>query len=354
MAHGRGIKRRRRVRVEDGVGGGACPARLISRVGEVRERGTSIVQAIRRPAGGLAIALGVCVALFVLPERWRAPVKGQAADGLRPAQEAAQWVRRQGRLLTQQVGRHLHIAGEAAQLEAEIAQLTEENRRLVAQVASLRLAADEAAAAAHGARLLTPRAVEARVLGRQALAWLGRAQLLDVGRSAGVENDALVLDCGQDCQVRPGQLVLGENCVWGRIAEVGRCTSVARSVVDTGYRDLVRIVGQKVAARGVRRGPQGVLEGTGTSRAKISRVEVTEPVEVGDLVYTAAEVGLLARPVLVGQVVHVARPVGSGCWEIWMEPAVGSRAPDRLSVLTAEMNAARIATLPGGPGQEKK
>lgn len=149
-------------------------------------------------------------------------------------------------------------------------------------------------------------------------------------------------------------LVLGEDCVWGRIAEVGRCTSLARSVVDKGYRDLVQIVGQKAAARGVRRGPQGVLEGTGTGRAKIGRVEVTAPVEVGDLVYTAAEVGLLARPALVGQLVRVERPVGSGYWEIWMEPAVGPRAPERLSVLTAEVNTARVAATPGHTVEEKK
>jgi cell shape-determining protein MreC len=176
--------------------------------------------------------------------------------------------------------------------------------------------------------------------------------LLDVGRAVGVANDALVLDAGQDLQLRPGQMLLGEDCVWGRIAEVGRCTSLARSVTDAGYRDLVQIVGQRAAARGVRRGPQGVLEGTGARQAKINRVEVTEPVEVGDLVYTAAEVGLLAQPALVGQLVRVERPVGSGYWELWMEPAVGHYPPQRLSVLTAEVNTARTAAW--SRAQEKK
>jgi hypothetical protein len=314
------------------------------------DRGTTRLERLRGPAGALAIAVALCAALVFLPERWRAAFKGQAADTLRPAQVALRWMRGAGRGLTERVGRQWHAAGETARLDAEITRLTEENRRLLEQLASLRVAA----AAPAGDSLLVPRPVEARRLGRQALAWLGRAQLLDVGRSAGVEIDALVLDCGQDRQLQPGHLVLGENCVWGRVAEVGRVTSLVRSVVDVGYRDLVQIVGQKAAARGVRRGPQGLLEGTGGALAKISRVDVTEPVEVGDMVYTAAEVGLLARPALVGQVRQVKRPVGSGCWEIWMEPALGKRTPERVTVLTAEVNAARTAAVPGSRVQEKK
>jgi cell shape-determining protein MreC len=309
------------------------------------------MQFLRRPASVLAIALAVCALLALLPERWRAPLKGRVADSLRPGQEAVCWTRGVGRVLTQRVAAYCQSADAAARQQAEIARLNAENRRLAEEVATLRRAAQETTA---GAGLLRPRAVEARVLGCQALAWLGRARLLDIGRTAGVESDALVLDCGQDLQLRPGQLVLGEDCVWGRITEVGRCTSLARSVTDVGYRDLVQVVGQTAAARGVRRGPQGVLEGTGSRWAKIGRVEVTEPVEVGDLVYTAAEVGLLARPALVGRLVRVERPVGSGYWELWMEPAVGPRAPERLSVLTAEVNPARVAGVPDHREQEKR
>ena len=319
----------------------------------MRDRGTNPMHLVRRPAHVLAIALAACAALVFLPERWRSALKGQAADALRPAQKAALWVRGAGQDFAQHAGRRWRAAGEAARLEVEIARLTEENRRLVEQVTALRAAAAQSAAGADATRLLQPRLIEARVLGQQALAWLGRAQLLDAGRSAGVENGALVLDCGRDLRVQPGQLVLGENCVWGRIAEVGRATSLVRSVVDAGYRDLVQIVGQRAAARGVRRGPQGVLEGTGAGQARINRVEVTEPVEKGDLVYTAAEAGLLARPVLVGQVVRVRRTVGSGYWEIWVEPAAGRRAPEQLSVLTAAVNPVRVAALPGRAEENK-
>jgi cell shape-determining protein MreC len=318
------------------------------------------MERVRRPSVVLALALGGCAVLLTLPERWRAALKSYAADGLRPAQVAVSDARVAAARWVGVAGRRFRAAGEAAQLQAEIERLREENRRLASQLAALRVEAEPPAAATGS--LLKPRAVEARVLGRQAMAWLGRAQVLDVGRTSGAENGSLVLtsanslviDGGADRRLQPGQLALGENCVWGRVAEVGRYASLVRGVLDVGYRDLVQIVGQKAAARGLRRGPQGVLEGTGGTQAKISRVEVAEPVEVGDLVYTAAELGLLARPALYGHVVRVERPVGAACWEIWMEPTVGRRVPERLSVLTAEVNPARMATSPAASPEQKR
>lgn len=322
---------------------------------------TNLMELIRRPAVVLAIALLGCAVLLCLPERLRGPIKGRAADWLRPAQQAVLQARSAGRRLGEGLDRHFRASADADRLESELARLAEENRRLAAELSALRLAVDAPPGALAAGSLLRPRPVEARVLGRQALAWLGRAQMLDVGRSAGAENGTLVLapspvvlDCGHDRSVKPGHLVLGENCVWGRIAEVGRYTSLVRGLLDPGYRDVVQIVGQKAAARGARHGPPGVLEGTGGPRAKISRVEVTEPVEVGDLVFTAAESGLLARPVLYGQVARVERPVGSACWDIWMEPAAGNRVPDRLLVLTAELNSARTAASPVRQQETKK
>lgn len=322
--------------------------------------GANMMERIRQPAVVLAIALIGSAALVCLPERYRTWIKGHTADTLRPAQVAMLGVRRETARWAAVARRQFRTASEAARLESEITRLTEENRQLAARLAALQLESN-APAAASGS-LLKARTVEARVLGRQALAWLGRAQLLDVGRTAGAENGALVLtsphalivDGGADRSLKPGQLALGENCVWGRIAEVGRYTSLVRGLLDPGYRDLVQIVGQKAAARGLRRGPQGVLEGTGAPQAKISRVEVAEPVEVGDLVYTAAELGLLARPALYGQVVRVQRPVGSAFWEIWMEPAGGARVPDRLSVLTADLRPSRLATSAAEGEHEKK
>lgn len=314
----------------------------------------SPIAIVRRPAVVLAIALAGCATLMFLPERWRSPVKGFAADCLRPGQQVVRQARAAGSRGATLVRSYFQAGSDTARLASELARITEENRRLAAEVAALRVRAASATTEPSGGGLLRARLLEARVLGRQALAWLGRAEMLDVGRTAGAETGTLVLDCGQDRNLKSGQLVVGEDCVWGRIAEAGRYTSLVHGPLDVAYRDVVQIVGQKAAARGLRRGPQGLLEGIGGPQAKISRVQVTEPIEVGDLVYTASESGLLVRPALYGRVVRLERPVGSACWEIWMEPAVGSRMPDRLLVVTAELNPARLAAPPARPQEAKR
>jgi cell shape-determining protein MreC len=291
----------------------------------------------------LFLAVAGCLVLMFLPARWIAPVKARALDSLRPAQALVLAARREARDRSARLAGHFQSAGESARRDAELIRLRDENRQLAGQLARLRLAAEGPSDASAAPRLVKASPVEARVLGRQALSFLGRAELLDVGRSSGAEADGLVLDCGRDRSVQAGQIVIGEACVWGRIAEVGRSTSLVRRLVDAGYRDLVQVVGQRAATRGVRRGPQGVLEGIGGELARISRVDVTEPIEAGDMVYTAAETGVLPHPVLYGQVARVERPVGSACWEIWMKPAAGRQAPERLSVLSLELNPLRTA-----------
>lgn len=311
--------------------------------------------ASRRPEVALLAAAGCCLVLALLPGRWMAPVKSAAADCLQPAQVAIRAARSRAAAWGAQAAAWGQNASQAALREAELARLREQNQRLAAELAQLRLAAEISSDTDRVPRLVRASTVEARVLGRQALAFLSRNELLDVGRAAGVEPAGLVvtppsivLDCGRDRSLEPGQIVADEVCVWGRIAEVGRWTSLVRRLDEPGYRDLVQIVGQRAAQRGVRRGPQGVLEGTGGQLARISRVEVSEPVEVGDLVYTVCEAGLLPRPVLYGRVARLERPVGSAYWEIWMAPAAGRQVPDRLSVLTLRVSPLRTAAASRG------
>ncbi len=70
---------------------------------------------------------------------------------------------------------------------------------------------------------------------------------------------------------------------------------------------------------------------------------MTEPVSIGDLVYSLHGQGILPRPILCGRVVRLERPVGATHWEIWVEPALAVREPDCVLVLKAELNAARAA-----------
>jgi cell shape-determining protein MreC len=299
------------------------------------------------PSRLLAMGLLVSALLALLPGRWTAPTRGATAALLRPGQTAALGLRRRAARATTWVRCHFQAAGRLAEAEAELQRLAEENRRLAAElaVAQTRLSDPMDDAQNNEDRLLSARCVPARVLGRQARAFLGRHHLLDVGSRDGIEPDALVVDApglidrGRDAEIQPGQLVLAGRRIWGKIIELGSQTSVVRGVTEPGYRDLVQL--------GSARGPQGILEGTGEPLARIRLVEVTQPVSVGDPVYAAAGKGVLTVPLLYGRIVRLERPVGAAHWDIWMQPAVADE-PERVAVLRTELNPLRVAEK--GPG----
>ena len=130
--------------------------------------------------------------------------------------------------------------------------------------------------------------------------------------------------------------------MWGKIVELGSHASVVRGVTEPGYRDLVGL--------GDSAGTEGMLEGTGQPLVRIRLVAVTEPVSVGDRVYTATGKGVLPVPLLYGRIVRLQRPVGAAYWEIWMQPAVAEE-PERVAVLRVELNPLRVAEKESGARQ---
>lgn len=301
-----------------------------------------LIAKLTSPAGTLGIGLLLAIVLALLPGRWTGSLRGLVATMLRPGQEAALGLRRQGHRAITRIRSHLQTAARLVETESRLERLEQQNRRLAAELAA---AGSQPAGLAGGTEdqarcLLRARGVPARVLGRQARTFLGRHPMLDVGSDAGIEPDALVVDApalidqGRDADIRAGQLVLDGRCVWGKIVQLGRRTSTVCAVTEPGYRDVVRL--------GDASGPQGILEGTGRPLARIRLVGVTEPVSVGDPVCTAAYQGVLADPLLYGHVVRLERPVGAAYWEIWMQPAVADE-PDRVAVLRVELNPLRVA-----------
>lgn len=309
------------------------------------------------PRAMLVAALAATVFLALLPTRWTEAFKGEVIRILKPGQVAAIELRGRARSWLIAVRSHFESSASLAEAENELADLRRQNRQLAGELSSLRMqvaARAQAVTDESAGRLLQTTAVEAHVLGRQALAFLGRQGLLDVGTRSGVHVDALVaaapvsivIDRGRDSEMAAGRLVLSGCRVWGRVAEVGRMTSVVRTVTEPGYRDLVRLASADSRATTVRRGPEGMIEGMGERWARIRRVAVTEPVAVGDLVY-AAEQGQFPQPPLYGRIVRVERPVGAAHWEIWMESALANEVPDRVAVLRSELNPLRAAAAAG-------
>lgn len=301
-----------------------------------------------RPANALAIGLAASLVLMAMPERWTSTGKSLVGCVLRPGQIAVRSVRERARRLIAEVTFHRNTAAQLYEARRELDRLRQENRRLQDAVAVLQGQIRPAEGPGEKERLLGVECVDARVLGQQARSFLGRHHLLDAGTRERIESNDLVVDSapglidrGGDAEIQPSQLVLSGARIWGMVIQVGRHTSTVRTVTEPGYRDLVQL--GDGGSRQRSRGPQGILEGTGEPLARIRLVEVTEPVAVGDAVYTAAGKGVLPRPLLYGHVVRIERPVGSPHWDIWMQPAVAPASPEHVAVLRTVLNPLRVA-----------
>jgi len=285
----------------------------------------------------LGLALAATVGLAASPAEWTAPLRSRVASILKPGQRVALSLRQRTRWATAQVKAHFGSAVELADARNELQRLSQENRRLTSALtgAHAEIQRRSEAAADDTDHLLQARCLPARVMGRQAKAFLGRHRLLDVGSGDGVQPGALVVDYpevidrGGDDQLQSGQLVLQGSRVWGQIAELGPAASVVRTVAEAGYRDVVAV--------GRPNGPQGVLEGTGEKLAKIRLVPATEPVAVGDPVFAVATKGVLPVTPLYGHVVRAERPSEAAHWQIWIQPAVRAEEPERVGVLRVEL-----------------
>ena len=299
--------------------------------------------------------LAFCAAaatLIVLPRRLTEPLKTPLVVMLRPALAATAGAGRGLQSVLARIGGLTARSAHVARLEQQLEELQARNERLeAAALVSLPSAGDaenEALLAAIPTRpLVACRLVEARVLGRRAQTFLERRELLDAGKSDGVETDAWVLDVpsalldqGRGSGLEAGTLVLAGRRVWGKVVSAGEHVSQVRRAVEPGYRDLVRLA--HVQSGKLALGPRGVLEGVGENLCRIRLVPVTEAVSLGDVVLTDGGEGLTSVPFLYGQVIKLEQPAGATHWDIWMRPAL-SEDPETVAVLSAAVSLADAA-----------
>ena len=306
---------------------------------------------LHRRAAVLAAGVVLAAGLFCLPVGRVESLKTLALNLLRPGQTLAVGLRVHAQRATEQTRAHFHAADQVSSLRASVKRLEEKNRRLADKLAAA-TEKNGIEASENGnnqedttARLLDVRCVRALVLGHQARAFLARQAMLDVGCEDGVDVDAIVIDCGSDNGLCTDRLVLNRGRVWGKIVEVGRHVSVVRPATAPGFRDLVRLSHPKKGTDwdgSTPAGPQGILEGTGEPLARIRLIDVTEPVEPGDLVWTATGAGVLPRPLLYGRVLSAERRPGAAHWEIRVRPAVSSDRVRHAVVLQVQLNPTRV------------
>jgi cell shape-determining protein MreC len=311
----------------------------------------------------LLLALAASLALGLAPRRftqrlsdaWREAV----SPGLRIVDLTADLIDRSSKSLRPENDRRL------ADAQRQIAELNDQLRKsetqlLLARSGSLTSApqsfakTNDTGDSGQLPPLLVTHCIPARVLGAQAQSFLRSREILDVGRAQGVAQRALVideppdrltrplLDQGGDANISADHLVLAGNRVLGKVAEVGPHTCTVTQVTDPGYRDLVQVATRRDGR--LRVTARGVLSGRGEPLCKIESVEASEPITLGDLVFTVDD-GVLDGPLLYGRVARVARNAAAAKWEIWMEPSFCADAPPaKVSVLAIDLNPSRLAS----------
>jgi cell shape-determining protein MreC len=242
-------------------------------------------------------------------------------------------------------GRRIH------ELEDELKAARLENRRLNLQTAELnaqlqKLAVRQGIVPPTATQpLMTAQLVEARVLGEEtASLWRSKKQL-SAGSRDGLAESSLVLDdtrplvdLGNDTGLSSGDAVYAGRIVIGKIAEVGRFSSTLRLVTDPGYSGRARLA--RHTSRGLAFGAEGTLTGDGSSLCRLKHI--SDPVAVGDEVFTGGSDGLIPYRMYYGKVVRAELESGSQEWQVWVEPALATERLEKVLVLRRAANPDRI------------
>ncbi|MFV0443861.1 MAG: rod shape-determining protein MreC [Planctomycetaceae bacterium] len=149
--------------------------------------------------------------------------------------------------------------------------------------------------------------------------------LVDQGRNAGIELDWPVVASGG---------------LMGRIRQCGALTSTVQSVTDPEFRLGARLV--RSSADGPVFGAQGVYTGNGSPLGELTLVPVTEPVSVGDQVYSHESLAGESLLILVGTVTSAETPAGEPHWKIAVTPAAAVPGL-RVEVIKLELNPDRLS-----------
>jgi cell shape-determining protein MreC len=305
-------------------------------------------------AGGFQLTLLLCLTglgLLFVPAQAARPVRALVRDALRPGQAALHAAVRQSRRWVAELGQSINRTDRPGEPDVELQAARLEIRRLELQVARLRDRVEKLSqqqrlspAADSPPPLVTPTLVAARVLGDETAAlWRGR-KLLAAG-GAEIAESALVLDqarpivdLGADADVSSGDAIYAGRIVIGKIAEVGRYSSTLRLVTDPAYSGRARLA--RRTSRGLVFGAEGTLVGDGSDLCRLRHI--SDPVNVGDDVFTGGADGLVPLPMYYGTVVRAELNPGANEWSVWVQPAAAAERLESVLILRRAINPDRV------------
>jgi rod shape-determining protein MreC len=299
-------------------------------------------------------------------------VHDAALPGLRMLSSTQQWAMTlpgtfHERTASAQAGRDHGAAEPGPALQAQLRALEREIRSLQAQNAQLHSELDQARAttaspfvAESAAPLFVPELLDARIVAIDdvsvAIQRASAQRIVDIGETAGVvpadfvvsveeardQPPHLLIDQGDDADLHSDQPVFAGRCVVGKIQNVGRWTSSVLPVTDLEFRGQAQLM--RRTEEGLVVGSEGILSGDGKDGCLLNFIAATQPVAVGDEVYTAVAGTPLPTPMYYGRVVAVSLASGAPYWEIQVKPSESLNQTKTVQVLRAVLNPARTAT----------
>ena len=307
----------------------------------------------KRAGFGTDVAVLVLIGMIgaglgLAPSHLTDQMRGGFRDGLRPGHRAAlavsqwtesTWDRFRSPTATEELDR---VRKELDHWQRQCLSLETRQAELVRQAVDAQAGTTTQFAGEHGRPLLVPQLLQAEVLGMERdllRARLGR--LLDQGTDQKIAIDDFVLaddaphlDQGNESGVQPDMPVLAGRRVVGRIKQVGRWTSTLQLVTDPEFRGPAQLI--RESPQGPLLGAQGVVAGNGDGTCRLEHVAPTEPVSVGDFVYTVRRQYSLPEPVCYGRVIAAEVSDGAGHWSITVEP-IGGREPLETVLVLREL-----------------
>lgn len=180
--------------------------------------------------------------------------------------------------------------------------------------------------------------LQAHVMGEETAALWRGGLLLDRGAGDGLAESDLVLKddgrliaAGKRQKLQPGYPVFAGRCVIGRVRTVGKWTSTVEPITAVDFRGHAQII--RKTSEGFVFGASGVIQGTGEDDCRLTLIPPSEPVAVGDEVYTLSDGGVFPVPMYYGRVTKANLPGGATHWEIHVSPATHNARPRTVQVL---------------------
>ncbi len=318
------------------------------------------------------IGFGLLLAPAAQTGRIRAIVRDAAFPGLRlvdVAYQRAITIPDQFQPLPQDDDLRETILAERDEWEQKYRQLQTVNAQLATELEQARKGHGSPFLAEPGTPLFVPELIEARVIGAEELTHatqrVSYRRLVDIGMLSDVipsdfvvspapttdEKSPPLIDQGDDNGLHADQPVFAGRCVVGKVGQVGRWTSTVIPVTDATFRGRAQLV--RAAPQGLVLGPEGVIAGDGEGGCLLTHIPSTEPVSVGDEVYTSLRLTGLPVPMYYGKVVKATLPEGTPHWQILVEPAETIEETRVVHVLRSVFNGARTDAAPGHLPQEE-